>query len=159
MRFETLIAALLMLSQASSSATAEPRNGSSCPQFSGAETRTVGRNELLQVLIESDPWLVRQILDAVAQRTVRNSDAFVARALDGIDRKKNPDIVSATRTAAASIEWIGLLRQARAEKEAVQPPWRSAEGSVELIEMLKRAKQEKPVEKNATLRSDCAVRF
>jgi hypothetical protein len=153
MRFETLMAAVLVLSQVPSVATAEPNNGSSCPQFSAAETRTVGRNELLRMLIESDPWLVRQILDAVAQPKARNSDRFVARALDGIDRTKNPDIASATRTADASIEWIDLLRRARAEKEADQkgincePAWRTAAGSVELIEMLKRAKQEKPTQK------------
>lgn len=154
MRLETLIAAVLLLSQVPSLATAEPNNSSSsCPQFSAAETSTVGRNELLRVLIESDPWLVRQILDAVAQPKVRNSDDFVARALDGIDRVKNPDLASATRTARSSIEWIQLLRKARAEKEADQkgincePAWRTAAGSVELIEMLKRAKQEKPAQK------------
>jgi hypothetical protein len=152
MRFEPLIAAVLVLSQASSAA-AEPRNDSSSPQFSAAEIRTVDRNELLRALIEADPGLVRDILDAVAQRNVKNSNAFVARALDGIDRAKNPDIVSATRTARASIEWIDLLRRARAEKEAIrrgiklEPAWRTAAGSVELIEMLKRAKQEKPSEK------------
>jgi hypothetical protein len=153
MRLETLIAAMLVLSQLPSSATAEPNNGSSCPQFSAPETRIVGRNELLRALIESDPWLVRQILDAVAQPKARNSDDFLARALEGIDRAKNPDIVSATRTADASIEWIDLLRRARAEKKADQkgincePAWRTAAGSVELIEMLKRAKQEKPTQK------------
>jgi hypothetical protein len=155
MRLETLIAAVLLLSQVPSSATAEPDNGSSCPQFSAAETHTVSRNELLRVLIASDPWLVRQILNAVEQPKARTSDDFVTRALEGIDRANNPDIVSATRTADAdaSIEWIGLLRRARAEKEANQkgidcePAWRTAAGSVELIEMLKRAKQEKPTQK------------
>jgi hypothetical protein len=156
MRLETLMAALLVLSQVPSSAMAEqnPNNGSSCPQFSAAETHTVSRNELLRVLIASDPWLVRQILDAVAHPKARNSDEFLTRALEGIDRAANPDIVSATRTADASIEWIQLLRTARNEKKAGQKggvdceaEWRTAAGSVELIEMLKRAKQEKPSEK------------
>jgi hypothetical protein len=155
MRLETLVAALVVLSQIPSSATAEPNpnNGFSCPQFSAAETHTVSRNELLRVLIASDPWLVRNILDAVAHPRARNSEEFLTRALEGIDRTTNPDIVSATRTADASIEWIRLLRQARDEKSAGQKgidceaQWRTAQGSVELIEMLKRAKQEKPSEK------------
>src|SRR5258707_644013 len=142
MRFESLIVAMLMLSQIPSAA-AEPRDPSAPPQFSNTEIRTVGRNELLRELIEYDPWLVRQILDAVVQRNAKNSDEFVARALDGINRAKNPDIVSSTRTAAASIEWIELLRRARDEKEAMRKRPKSAEGSVELIEMLKRAKRAK----------------
>jgi hypothetical protein len=155
MRLETLMAALLVLTQVPSSATADPNpnNGSSCPQFNAAEAHTVSRNELLRVLIASDPWLVRKILNAVAQPRARNSDDFVTRALEGIDRATNPDIVSATRTADASIEWIRLLRKARDEKKAGQKgvdceaAWRTAAGSVELLEMLKRAKQEKPSEK------------
>jgi len=149
MRFESLIAAMLVLSQVALPAAAQPRDSASSPQFSAAETRTVGRNELLRALIATDPWLVREILDAVAERNARNSDAFVGRALDGIDRAKNPDIVSSTRTAAASIEWIDLLRRARAEKEAIHNKakhdsgGRSAQGSVEFFEMLKQAKKEK----------------
>jgi hypothetical protein len=146
MRIETVIAAVLVLSQISA---AEAQESSTSPQFSAAETRTVGRNELLRALIDTDPWLVRQILDAVAERSAKNSDEFVARALDGIDRAKNPDIVSSTRTAAASVEWINLLRQARDEKEAIrrkpkhESGERSAKGSVELLEVLKQAKKEK----------------
>jgi hypothetical protein len=148
MRIETVIAAVLVLSQISAAAAAEPHSSAS-PQFSAAETGTVGRNELLRALIETDPWLVRQILDAVAERSAKNSDEFVARALDGIDRVKNPDIVSSTRTAAASVEWINLLRRARDEKEAIrrkpkhESGERSAKGSVELLELLKQAKKEK----------------
>ena len=88
MRFESLIAAVLVLSQVSSLAMAEPRDSSPSPQFNASETRTVGRNELLRALIETDPWLVREILDAVAERNAKNSNEFVARALDGIDRAK-----------------------------------------------------------------------
>jgi len=149
MRFETLLAAMLVLSHISSPATAEPRGGCSFPDFSKAETRIVGRNELLSALKEYDPWLVRQILDTVAQRKARNSEEFVARALDGIDRSRNPDIVSSTRTAAAAIEWIDLLRRARAEKEGMQNKPkvescdRTAAGSVETIKMLMDAKKVK----------------
>jgi hypothetical protein len=153
MRFESLIATVLVLSQLSSPGTAQSRDSSTSPRFSASETRTVGRNELLRVLIETDPWLVREILDAVAERNAKSSDDFVARALGGIDRGKNPDIVSATRTAAASLEWIELLRRARAENEAIrgkprfEPGGRSAQGSVEFFEMLKRGKQEKATAK------------
>jgi hypothetical protein len=147
MRFDSLIAALVL--SASTPAIAKSQDTASLPRFSSAETRTVGRNELLRVLIETDPWLVRQILDARAERSANNSNEFIARALDGINRAKNPDIVSSTRTAAASIEWINLLRRAREEKEAIgnrskhEPNGRSAKGSVELLEVLKQAKKEK----------------
>jgi hypothetical protein len=146
MRFEPLIAAVLVLSVC---APAESQDSASMPHFSGGETRTVNRNELLRALIETDPWLVRQILDALTERSVNNSDEFVARALDGINRAKNPDIVSSTRTAAASIEWINLLRRARDEREAIggkpkqEPDGRSAKGSIELLEALRQAKKEK----------------
>jgi len=143
MRLESLIAALLVLSQISSPAAAQPRDGSQPPQFSAAEKRTVNRNELLRALIAGDPLLVREFLDAVALRNATNSDEFIARALEGIDRAKNPDIVSSTRTAAASIEWIELLRRARDEKEAIGSKPRTAEGSLHLIETIKKVKQEK----------------
>jgi hypothetical protein len=149
MRLESLLVAMLVLSHISSPATAESRESSAFPRFSTAENRTVERNELLSALKEYDPRLVRQILDAIAQRHARNSEEFVARALDGIDRFKNPDIVSSTRTADASIEWIDLLRRARAEKEEIQrrpkaePDDRTAAGSVETIKMLMDAKKVK----------------
>jgi hypothetical protein len=151
-RLETLIAASLVLSFCAT-ATAETRDSSASPQFSAAETGTVGRNELLRTLIETDPWLVRQILDAIAERSATNSDEFVARALDGIDRANNPDLVSSTRTASASIDWINLLRRAREEKEALRSKprqesiERSAKGSVELLEVLKQARKEKDTAK------------
>jgi hypothetical protein len=148
MRFDSLIAAGLVLS-ACAPAIAGSQDSASSPRFNTAETRTVGRNELLRALIETDPWLVRQILNALAERSAKNGDEFVARALDGINRTKNPDIVSSTRTAAASIELINLLRRAREEKEAIgskskhEPNGRSAKGSIELLEVLKQAKKEK----------------
>jgi hypothetical protein len=146
MRYETLIAAVLVLSQIGASPVmAQTPDNAGSPQFTAAETSTVGRNELLRALIETDPWLVRQILDAVAQRNPPGGDEFVNDALAGIDRKKNPDIVSATRSAAASVEWITLLRRARDEKATAQgkPSGRSAKGSVEMLEALKQAKKEK----------------
>jgi hypothetical protein len=148
MRFEALIAAVLVLS-ACAPAAAEPCNGSASPQFTAAETCTIGRNELLHALVATDPWLVREILDAIAERGAKNSDDYVARALDGIDRAKNPDIVSSTRTAAVSLEWIKLLRRARDEKKAtenkptLESGGRSAKGSVELLDVLQQAKKEK----------------
>lgn len=148
MRYEALIAAVLVLSQISAAAAEQPDNAPS-PRFTAAETHTIGRNELLNALVESDPWLVREILDAVAQRSTKNSDDFVARALDGINRAKNPDLVSSTRTAAASLEWINLLRRARDEKKAAdsKASGRSAKGSMELFSVLSQAKKEKEKER------------
>jgi len=137
-----LIAAVLVLSQIAPAA-AEPRNNAGSPQFSAAETRTVGRNELLRMLIETDPWLVREILDAVAQRDAGSVDDFVRTAFDGGGLTGN---AATTRTAAASIEWITLLRRVRDEKDTharQQSTGRSAKGSVELLETLKKARKDK----------------
>jgi hypothetical protein len=147
MRYEALIAAVLVLSQVGAS-PAEPRDNAAPPQFSAAETRTVGRNELLRELIETDPWLVRQILDAVAERSAKDAafdaDAFVKSAFyAGGARAGSPE----AKTAAASIELIELLRRVKDEKadkqSSKQPSGRSAKGSVELLESLKKARKEK----------------
>jgi hypothetical protein len=143
MRFEALVTAVLVLSQISAAA-AEPRDK---PQFTFAESQTVERNELLRALIHSDPWLVREILDAVAEHTARNGDGYVGHALDGISRAKNPDLVSTTHTAAGSVEWLDLLRRARDEKKAnankLASEPRSANVSVETLQMFKGVKDEK----------------
>jgi hypothetical protein len=146
MRLEAVIAAVLVLSVCAP-AMAESRDSTASPQFSAAEARTVARNELLRALLETDPWLVREILDAAADRPAKNGDEFVA--LEGITPTKHPDIASSTRTAAASAEWISLLRRARVEREAIHSrpkhdsSGRSAKASVELLEVLKQAKKEK----------------
>ncbi len=90
---------------------------------------------------------MRRILDAMEQMrdpASRNE----APASFGLDAARDPDLTGAARTAAGSVEWLELLRRARAEKEAqgktpVTENGRSAEGSVELIEMMKRAKAAK----------------
>jgi hypothetical protein len=155
MRYEALIAAVLILSQVGAPANAEPRDTAASPQFSAAspqfsasETRAVGRNELLRELIETDPWLVRQIFDAVAERGARDeafdADAFVNTAFyTGGPSLGAPE----SRTAAASVELIELLRRVKDEKAdkqgSKQSSSRSAKGSVELIESLKKARKEK----------------
>jgi hypothetical protein len=143
MRYEALIAAVLVLSQVGASpAAAEPRDASGSPQFTAAETSTVGRNEILRTLIETDPWLVRQFLDAVAERSARDAgfdgEAFVSDTFYAGGEAASP------RTAAASIELIQLLRRVKDEKsDKKQTSGRSAKGSVELLESLKRVRKEK----------------
>jgi hypothetical protein len=151
MRYEALIAAILVLSQvAGSSASAQPRDNAAPPLFSAAETSTVGRNELLRELIETDPWLVRQILDAVAERSAKDAfdaDASVNTAFYTGGRTGSPEAASPPRTAAASVELIELLRRVKDEKADRQSKpssgGRSAKGSVELLEALKKARKEK----------------
>jgi hypothetical protein len=156
MRYEALIAAVLVLSQVgappanaeSPDNAASPQFSAASPQFSAAETLTVGRNELLRELIETDPLLVRQILDAVAERSAKDAafdaDAFVSAAFyTGGSRVGAPE----AKTAAASIELIELLRRVKDEKAdkqgGKQSSGRSAKGSVELLESLKKARKEK----------------
>jgi len=154
MRYEALIAAVLVLSQAGASpANAEPRDNASpqfsaaSPQFSAAETLTVGRNELLRELMATDPWLVRHILDAVAESgakdTAFDADTFVNTALYTGGAPAGTE----TKTATASVELIELLRRVKDEKAdkqgSKQSGGRSAKGSVELLESLKKARKEK----------------
>jgi len=148
MRHEMLIAAILALSQvAASSSFAQDRPGG-IPHFTAEETRTVSRNEVLQALIETDPWLVRDFLDAVAQRQAANTAAG-----------KGDDPATA-HSDAASVEWLDLLRQLRDEKakgdqeggtrqEGTGPSAtnRSAAGSLELLDTLKRARKDKDAAK------------
>ena len=108
------------------------------PTFSSAETGAIARNEILRSIVEQDPWLVKQILEALAKRS-----APAASSADAA----NPDI-GQTRNSEGSIEWAELIRRARAEKEARdrEPPAatnRSSEGSIELIEMIRRAREAK----------------
>jgi hypothetical protein len=145
MRLEAVITAVLVLSVCTP-AIAESWDNTASPQFSAAEARTVARNGLLRTLLETDPWLVREILDAAADRPAKNSEECVAGALDVISWTMHPDIVSSTGTAAASAEWINLLRRARADRESKlkhDSGGRSAKASVELLEVLKQAKKEK----------------
>jgi hypothetical protein len=139
MRLEALLCALVILADPWSMARADlVGHPAGPPPFSAADTEIINRNELLRAIAESDPWLVRHILDLMMQRR-GNAPA------EGVDPAKNPDLAAATRTAEGSVEWFELLKRARAEKEArgkdsSAMSGRSAEGSVELIEMMKRAK-------------------
>jgi hypothetical protein len=150
MRYEALIAAVLVLSSAGvSSSVAQGCDGGASPQFTAAETRTVGRNELLQALMEHDPWLVRQILDAVAERDLASGSRFDGAAfLSNAFYTGSPLSVAATaRPDAASIEWLALLRQVRDQKAAGHHSRhsdnRTAAGSIELLDALKKARKEK----------------
>lgn len=59
----------------------------------------------------------------------RRAAAGAARRL-GLDPDTNPDLVGAGRSAEGSIEWLELLKRARAEKEARDKEPAVAEGSV-----------------------------
>jgi hypothetical protein len=150
MRYEALIAAVLVLFPAAvSSSVAQERDGGASPHFTAAETRTVGRNELLQALMEHDPWLVRQILDAVAERDVASGGSFDGAAFPSNALYTGSPLSGAAtaRPDAASVEWLGLLRQVRDEKAAGHhmrhSANRSAAGSIELLDALKKARKEK----------------
>jgi hypothetical protein len=152
MRYEALIAVALVMSQAAaSSSVAQGRDGTATPQFTAAETRTVGRNELLQTLMDTNPWLVRRILDVVAEH-----DAASGSDLDGpvllssaFDTGGRLPAAATARSDAASVEWLGLLRQIRDQKEHkaaghnTHAGNRTAAGSIELLDALKKARKEK----------------
>ncbi len=143
MRFESLLCALVILSELSGAARAEPVRPPEQPVFSSADAGVIARNELLRAIVEKDPWLVRRMLDALERLRGSREGGPIA----GIDPQRDPDLASATRTAEGSVEWFELLRRALDEKAAQQTSpqgaGRSAEGSVELFDMMKRAKSAK----------------
>ena len=148
MRIETLLAALIVFVTASYPAQAAETDR--LPQFSSADVQTIGRNALLNGIINDDPWLVRRILDLVAKRAERHDFDPFAPPPDGVDASSNPDLGGSTRTSAGSIEWFDLLKRARAEKEKIEKSptgSKSAASSVEFLEMLRRAKGAKETAK------------
>jgi hypothetical protein len=142
MRYEALIAAVLVLSQVGAGpAGADPRDTTAAPQFTAAETSTVGRNEILRTLMETDPWLVRKVLDTVAERSAKNaafdSDAFVSNTFCS-----TPD--ASLHTDAASVEWLQMLHRVKQLKACkMESSDKSAKGSVEMLELLKKTKEGK----------------
>jgi hypothetical protein len=142
MRYEALIAAVLVLSQVGGTpAGAEPQDTSGSPQFTAAETSTVGRNEILRTLMETDPWLVRQVLDTVAERSAKDgafdTEAFVNNTFCG-----GPD--ASLHTDASSVEWIEMLHRVKQLKACkTEASGRTAKGSVEMLELMKKAQEQK----------------
>jgi hypothetical protein len=142
MRYEALIAAVLVLSQVGTApAGAEPRDTSGPPQFTAAETSTVGRNEILRTVMETDPWLVRQVLDVVAERSAKdtafNGEAFVSSAFCS-----SPE--ASLHTDAASVEWLEMLHRVKQLKACnTESGSKSAKGSVEMLELLKKTRKDK----------------
>lgn len=142
MRIEALLCALVMFAELSGSARADlvlhPANP---PQFNSADRHTIARNDLLRAIVRNDPWLVRRMLDLM-------EEFRKAGSADLPDAAKNPDLALAGRTAEGSVEWLELLKRARAEKEerdrlTANGAARSAQGSVEMIEMMRRARAAK----------------
>jgi hypothetical protein len=149
MRFEALLGALVILFDLSGAARAELAGKTAePPRFTAADHHTIDRNEMLRAIVANDPWLVRRILDLVARWSGAEPHGSNAAPSDGLDPQSDPDLAGADRTAEGSIEWLELLKRARAEKEArdkdaVAASGRTAEGSVELFEMMRKAKAAK----------------
>lgn len=148
MRFEALLGALVILADLSGAARADLVGvPAEPPRFSAADHRTIDRNEILRAIVSDDPWLVRRILDLLQHWQSEARPGLGAAPSDAIDPAENPDLTGIGRTAEGSVEWLELLKRARAEKEArdkdATATARSAEGSVELIEMMKKAKAAK----------------
>lgn len=142
MRIEALLCAVVLLAELSGGARADlvlhPANP---PHFNAADKQTIARNDLLRAIVHNDPWLVRRMLDLMEQFRNAGSTGLP-------DAARNPDLALAGRTAEGSVEWLELLKRARAEKEerdrlAGGANARSAQGSVEMIEMMRRAKAAK----------------
>lgn len=149
MRFEAVLGALIILTDLSGAARADlVGRPAEPPDFSAADNRTIGRNELLRGIVDNDPWLVRRILDLMEQWGNAPRQGAQRAQAEGFDPAKNPDLTAAGRSAEGSVEWLELLRRARAEKETrekepIAATGRTAEGSIELIEMMKKAKAAK----------------
>jgi hypothetical protein len=108
--------------------------------FNATDAMIIQRNILLRDLVESDPRLVKAIVDR--SRVQRNNHLIA-----GLDPKQNPDLVGLDNAAEVNPEWLALLQQAqdeiRGRTPLKKPRTRSPEGSLEFIEMMKKAKEAK----------------
>lgn len=142
MRPESLFAAFVVAASVFNVAETSAGLG---PQFNDIDRAAIAGNRLLAHLVDDDPWLVRSLLDHLQtpsmrrrQPTSENAGLMDGRAAD------NPDLVRSGTRNQNALEWIALLRRAKARKDGLDTsPNRTAEGSLELIEMMKRAKAKK----------------
>lgn len=133
MRRDPFLASLLALGALAGVARADVvASPGSDPRFSDRDLAVVARNASLVAILARDPWLVRRILDLQPGAVAQPGPAA------------DPDL-GAPRDAASSVEWIALIKRARAERDARGPgdaaSNRSSEGSVEMIELMRRARQ------------------
>jgi hypothetical protein len=133
MRTEIYVAALILFAEQilAGGALADTR-----PTFSITEERTIARNELLRVVVDDDPWLVRKILDMLRGSPQARTPSEAA----------DPDLVVAPRDWQGMVEWNELIKRARAEKAARNSSGvetRSSEGTVEMLDWMRRAKAKK----------------
>lgn len=144
MRPESLFAAFVVAASVFNVAETSAGLG---PQFNDIDRATIAGNRLLANLVDDDPWLVRSLLDHLQtplpsmrrrQPTSESAGLMNGRAAD------NPDLMRGGSGNQNALEWIALLRRAKARKDRLDTsPNRTAEGSLELIEMMKRAKAKK----------------
>ena len=131
MRLTAIIATVVVLSELSGTAHANMVGPYELPAFSEVDEIEIARSDLLGAVRDRDPWLVRRILDLGVRAGTSDHPLEPVR-----------------RDASGSVEWMDLLRRARAERDAAQekasaPASRSSEGSVEMMELMKAAKQRK----------------
>jgi hypothetical protein len=104
------------------------------------DARLIQRNSLLRELVGIDPGLVKTIVMLI--RLERNF-----HPVDGIDAKRNPDLVGSNKASQTTTEWYELLTRAQAESlRSVRqgiPKMQSPEGSLEFIEMVRKARESK----------------
>ena len=89
------------------------------PTFTAAEVVIVTRNDLLTRTIGTDPWLVRRLLDKLADAAQpRGRDLVGQRAPAGFDAGKNPDLVGSARGSAdGTYDLVQLIKKAAPQKE------------------------------------------
>ena len=136
MRLDLILAALVLIAADAGGARADMGSPPvESPRFDGRDRAAIARDEVLSAIVGRDPWLVRRILDLGTA-----GDAESPASSGGAD-------LGAPRDAASSVEWIALLKRARAERDALRPSTdgasRSAEGAVDIIDMMKKAKRVK----------------
>lgn len=129
------ILAVLALSEGAAPGARAAAEAPTLPAFSSAETLRIARDDDLSRLLARDPWLVRRLLDWSAVPASASAPGPAGPALD-----------MRPRDASGSVEWIALLKRARAHKRVRVPQGpdaRSSEGSLELIDMMKKARAKK----------------
>lgn len=96
------------------------------PTFTQAEIVIIGRNAALSQILNTDPWLVRKLLDAAASAD-QNHTGSPPSVADGpshedavpVDPNENPDLPQLQRASPEAVhDLFQLLKQAGAAKQS-----------------------------------------
>jgi hypothetical protein len=96
----------------------------SAPEFNNEEWKVITRNAALSEVVKENPWIVRNLLDALdPQRNLNGAEKTempLEHPPDSFDPKENPDVDSLQRASPEAVHDLFQLLKLAAEKKAVK---------------------------------------